>query len=65
MSCPRCRATLYARSYEGLVLDVCFACGGVWFDQDEFLTSLEGDVLSRVALFGNLIPVIGVDALEA
>jgi Zn-finger nucleic acid-binding protein len=35
MNCPRCRTALAARSIEGIEIDECRACQGIWFDADE------------------------------
>jgi Zn-finger nucleic acid-binding protein len=34
--CPACGARLAGRRVEGIVLDACAACGGVWLDAGEF-----------------------------
>ena len=35
MICPACSAQLVALGVEGLVVDACRACGGIWFDNFE------------------------------
>jgi Zn-finger nucleic acid-binding protein len=35
MNCPACTAQLAALSVEGLIVDVCRGCGGIWFDNFE------------------------------
>jgi Transcription factor zinc-finger len=35
LKCPRCGATLKARSYAGVTLDSCGSCHGVWLDAGE------------------------------
>jgi hypothetical protein len=35
MRCPACRNTLEQRESGGIRLDVCRACGGIWFDRFE------------------------------
>lgn len=33
--CPRCREGMDVRVFEGVVLDVCHHCHGIWFDAGE------------------------------
>jgi Zn-finger nucleic acid-binding protein len=35
LSCPVCDRTMERRVHDGLVLDVCASCRGVWFDHKE------------------------------
>jgi uncharacterized protein len=35
MQCPRCDGTLYETEYEGVKIDVCNKCTGVWLDAGE------------------------------
>ena len=35
MQCPRCAGTLYETTYEGITIDVCNKCTGVWLDAGE------------------------------
>ena len=35
MNCPVCRVDMIVVEYEGVELDHCVKCGGVWFDRDE------------------------------
>lgn len=35
MTCPRCRSTLEERLRDGVVIDVCLACRGIWLDRGE------------------------------
>ena len=35
MNCPACAAQLAALNVEGLIVDVCRGCGGIWFDNFE------------------------------
>lgn len=38
MNCPACAAAMEERTFEDVALDVCSrGCGGVWFDQFEFM----------------------------
>ncbi|MCX6362019.1 MAG: zf-TFIIB domain-containing protein [Armatimonadetes bacterium] len=34
--CPDCHRALTMREFEGIQLDVCGACAGIWFDRLEF-----------------------------
>lgn len=35
MNCPRCNQNLHVSAVDGIEIDVCLACKGVWFDNDE------------------------------
>lgn len=35
LKCPKCDGTLYETDYEGIKIDVCDKCTGVWFDAGE------------------------------
>jgi Zn-finger nucleic acid-binding protein len=44
MKCPKCDAEMAAIDHEGITVDRCTACGGLWFDmlELEHLKALEG-----------------------
>lgn len=50
MSCPRCDGTLKPNSFEGVEIDTCEKCGGVWLDSGELeqLTKREAGWFSRL-----------------
>ncbi len=33
--CPNCRSPLKAETFEGIELDICETCAGIWFDMGE------------------------------
>jgi hypothetical protein len=35
MKCPKCGGDLYETTYEGVAIDVCNKCTGVWLDAGE------------------------------
>ena len=35
MNCPHCRTPLETRSTDGVEIDECPSCQGIWFDADE------------------------------
>ncbi|MEO8563710.1 MAG: zf-TFIIB domain-containing protein [bacterium] len=35
LACPRCGATLTAKSFDGVTVDACGSCHGVWLDSGE------------------------------
>ncbi|MCF6175570.1 MAG: zf-TFIIB domain-containing protein [Victivallaceae bacterium] len=35
MQCPKCRAGLVKKKIEGIEVDKCIKCSGIWFDFDE------------------------------
>ncbi len=46
MNCPKCQSTTHEMTIEGVVLDFCPSCKGMWFDKDEmaFMTELPDDI---------------------
>jgi acetyl-CoA carboxylase beta subunit len=59
MRCPKCGMELDELDFRGVVVDACFACGGMFFDHGEIDKIVEqeesGSVLSKVVsgLFGS------------
>jgi hypothetical protein len=59
MRCPKCGMELDEVDFKNVVVDACFACGGMFFDHGEIDKIMEqddsGSVLSRVVsgLFGS------------
>jgi protein-arginine kinase activator protein McsA len=59
MRCPKCGMELDEVDYKNVVVDACFACGGMFFDHGEIDKILEqedsGSVLGKVVsgLFGS------------
>ena len=45
MKCPRCDGSLQETQFEGVSIDTCDKCGGVWLDSGELeqLTKHEGE----------------------
>ncbi len=50
MRCPRCDGVLESKSFEGVEIDTCDKCGGVWLDSGELeqLTKKDTGWLSRL-----------------
>ncbi|MCS6922941.1 MAG: zf-TFIIB domain-containing protein [Fimbriimonadales bacterium] len=48
--CPVCQIELKPQVHLGVTIDVCPACAGVWFDQDELvqLHQLDEEILPRI-----------------
>ena len=46
MNCPKCQSTTHEMTIEGVDLDFCPSCKGMWFDKDEmaFMAELPDDV---------------------
>jgi len=42
MICPRCKIPMMIVQYEGIELDLCVDCRGVWFDRGELLLLFGG-----------------------
>jgi len=43
MSCPRCDGTLGESEFEGVMIDTCERCGGIWLDSGELERLLKRD----------------------
>jgi len=43
MNCPRCGDSLKEDDYDGITVDSCQKCGGVWFDSGELEKRLQQD----------------------
>ena len=41
MNCPRCQKPCHTESYEGVEIDRCETCTGVWLDYEEIVPILE------------------------
>jgi uncharacterized protein len=46
MNCPKCHADLHPVTFEGVEVDFCSSCKGIWCDQDElaFMAELPADI---------------------
>ena len=36
MTCPKCNGTMQTTKYQGIEVDRCASCGGLWFDLLEY-----------------------------
>mgnify|MGYP006436422485 CR=1 FL=1 len=54
LRCPRCHSGMTAETVDGLELDVCYGCGGIWYDRDELKARLK----SHMQLTGEAGPDI-------
>ena len=43
MTCPRCNGDLRAQRRDGIEIDVCAQCRGVWLDRGELDRLVEGE----------------------
>ena len=43
MDCPRCPGKLEKKVMEGLEVDACFICEGIWFDAGELEKDITAD----------------------
>lgn len=41
LQCPKCEGRLYETEYEGIAIDVCNKCSGVWLDAGELAQVIE------------------------
>jgi len=53
MNCPRCNSELAVEDYQGIEVDRCPSCGGMWLDYGE-LDQLEDTVFDQDKLKGSL-----------
>jgi Zn-finger nucleic acid-binding protein len=76
MNCPKCLGKLEEIKIgekETVVIDRCFACGGLWFDKDELsrvinkqvLDTVESEVESGTISDYSLLREVGLDKKEA
>ena len=54
MNCPRCNCELAVENHQGIEVDRCPNCGGMWLDYGE-LDQLEDTVLDKDKLKGSLM----------
>ncbi len=41
MNCPKCKGVTHEMKIEGVEVDFCSACKGIWFDKDEIAFTME------------------------
>lgn len=48
MNCPKCTGVLKSKNYEGIEIDQCDTCHGVWLDKEEIfhVVSVEKEIFS-------------------
>jgi Zn-finger nucleic acid-binding protein len=56
MTCPKCAGTLARLEIDGVEVDRCASCGGIWFDKGELGPLLDGDTGKIRALLGGEDP---------
>lgn len=49
MKCPHCRSVMYVAEIDGVELDLCADCRGIWFDRGELDLLLGGGGLPQLA----------------
>jgi len=54
MNCPRCNSELKVEDYEGIEVDRCLGCQGMWLDYGE-LEQLEEVVLDEDEITGTIV----------
>lgn len=54
--CPDCHIPLSPQTFEGLTLDVCSRCAGVWFNAEELRTLMATDPFSLATLEARTSP---------
>jgi len=67
LSCPMCDEPMLRRESEGLTLDVCQRCRGVWFDHHELATIWRlnlDQAMARRSIAGSNALVVGADVLS-
>lgn len=53
LKCPKCDGTLYEADHEGVTIDVCNQCSGVWLDAGE-LAQIAAKDEGKEGWFGKL-----------
>jgi len=48
MDCPKCVGKTEEIKVGDLVIDRCFACGGLWFDKGELFTAINKEIIDTV-----------------
>ena len=43
LKCPKCDGTLHETDFEGVKIDVCDGCSGVWLDAGELAQVVDSD----------------------
>ncbi len=51
MRCPKCGMELCEIEYNGIKIDKCFACNGIWLDAGELETALKLDKTAFGSIF--------------
>ncbi|MFA6449174.1 MAG: zf-TFIIB domain-containing protein [bacterium] len=65
MNCPVCRVDMIVVEYEGVELDHCVKCSGVWFDRNELEYFLERSQLRIEDLHIKAATAVGADFKSA
>lgn len=56
MKCPKCGFDLHEQTFRGVVIDKCYHCHGMWFDENE-LEQLAGH--RQYDLFSSVVRLFG------
>jgi len=54
--CPDCRMEMEAQRYYGVTVNVCPACAGVWFDENELRMLMQIDPLILLSIDDRALP---------
>lgn len=52
MRCPKCDLEMSPKSYDGVEVDRCFGCGGIWLDKGEMEQVDNKNIASLVDVVG-------------
>ena len=59
MKCPKCGADLKEERYQGIAIDRCTECRGIWFDSGEAESLLEKELNAVSGFFSDLFKGLG------
>jgi ribosomal protein L37AE/L43A len=59
MHCPKCGADLKEERYQGIAIDRCTECKGIWFDAGEAESLLEKELNAVQGFFSDLFRGFG------
>lgn len=59
MRCPKCGATLISEDYEGVQIDRCPECRGMWFDAGEAETLMKKEGTGIAAILRSVLKGVG------
>jgi hypothetical protein len=65
MLCPKCNVEMSPKSFDGVEVDRCFGCGGVWLDKGELEQIDDKNIATLVDVVGNTAKTEIMDRIPA